>query len=75
MNQNYLWAANKSKLLRSIAFVNSGLGVQVISDEKREQMVKEYYVQIAGLMNPEVVDKPRVGRPKKEVIEPKNETI
>lgn len=63
--QQYIWAANKNKLLRSIAFVNAGLGIQVISDEKREQMVKEYYEQIGGLVVEEATPKIRVGRPKK----------
>lgn len=62
--QAYLWAANKNKLLRSQAFVSSSLGVQVVPEETREKMVKEYYVQIGGLLIEEPA--PKRGRPKRD---------
>lgn len=55
----YTWAANKQKLNRSIAFVNSSLGEQVKTPEEREQMTKEYYMSIAGLVNDEPLRKER----------------
>lgn len=51
----YEWAANKQKLSRSMAFVNASLGEQKITDEVREKMIKEYYLQIAGLLNREEI--------------------
>lgn len=49
----YEFAANKQKLLRSIAFVNADTSSQNLTDEVKEKMVKEYYQQIGGLMNVE----------------------
>lgn len=68
----YEFAANKNKLNRAIAFVNSSLGEQQISEETREQMVKEHYIQSAGLVIEEPA--PKRGRPKKEEIK-ENEVI
>ena len=60
----YEWAANKQKLNRSIAFVNASLGEQKIEPDVREQMVKEYYIQNAGLIIEEPA--PKRGRPAKK---------
>ena len=61
---DYNWAKNKLKMARAISFVNAGLGVQIVSDEKREQMVKEYYLQVGGALNDLAPSKR--GRPKKD---------